>query len=110
MTGSGTVLPGRSGRTPLGSSNSFLGSSVAGATPGTDINHVGGMEFSQSSGNSVIEGVNALLAENAHLGGFRDHCSVNRDGNMLTAFDWASTDINRWPDIGPEYLQANLSF
>lgn len=112
MTGSGMVLPGGLARTPLGSSNSFLGNTVAGATPGTDMNSVGGMDFSLSSDNMVIEGVNALLAENPHSGGFRDHCSVNGNGNgnVLTGFDWASINIHGWPDIGPDYLQANYSF
>lgn len=110
MTGRGMELPGGSGRTPLGSSNSYLGTSVVGATSGTDIHRVGGMDLSLSSGSGVLEVVNALPAENSHLGVFGDDCSVNDNQNMSTSFDWASTDIDGWPDMEPDYLQANLSY
>jgi hypothetical protein len=103
-------IPGGLGRTPLGSSNSFLESSVAGTMPRTDINHMGGMELSLNSGNSTPEGLNTLSAENAHLEGLGDDCNVNENQNLLTGFDWVSMDIDGWPNIGSDYLQANLSF
>jgi hypothetical protein len=110
MTGSGMELSEGLGRTPLRSSNSFLGSLVEGAVPGTDINRVDGMEISLSSRNGVLQGVNALPADHANLEGLRQDYSVNENQHMSMGFDWASTDIDRWPDIGPDYLQANLLF
>jgi hypothetical protein len=73
--------------------------------PGADINPVGGMEFGLSSRNRVIEGVNALLAKNAQVGVSGDH---GEHWNMLTGFDWANMD--GWPDPGPDYVQASLSY
>jgi hypothetical protein len=110
MAGSGMEISGGLGRTPLRSSNSFLGSLMAVAVPGTDINRVGGIEINLSSSNSVLEGVNDLPAENAHLEGLEDGYNVNENQHVSMGFDWASTDIDRWPDIGPDYLQANLLF
>jgi hypothetical protein len=76
------VLPQGSGDASSGSSNAFLGNSVAGAMPGTDINPVGGIGFSVSGGNRAIE-------------------------NMLTGFDWENPA--GWPDIGPDYFHTNPS-
>ncbi|RFU35945.1 hypothetical protein B7463_g412, partial [Scytalidium lignicola] len=107
IAGNDTVPPGRSGQTPSVSSNSFLGSSAAVATPGTDINQMSGIEFNLSSINGVTE------VENANLGVVEEQSNVNVNINaneiMMTAFDWTGRDIDGWPDIGPEYLQS-LSF
>jgi hypothetical protein len=113
MTGNGMELSGELDRAPLRSSNSFLGSLVEGAVPGMDIHRVDGMEISLSSRNSVLQGANALPAEGAHLEGLGGDYSVNENQHhqhMSMGFDWTSTDIDRWPDIGPDYLQTNLLF
>jgi hypothetical protein len=110
MMGSGMELSGWLDSAPLRSSNSFLGSLVEGVAPGTDIN---GVEICLSSRNSVPQGANTLPAEGAHLEGLGGDYSVNEDQHhqhMSMGFDWASTDIDRWPEVGPDYLQANLLY
>lgn len=100
--GSGHAPVG-SGDTPLPSNSSFLGTSVAGTMPGTDVDSVGAMEYTLSGRDRVVEGANTLLAKHGYLEGSGDHW------DMFTGFDWANNNTDGWPDMVPDYFQANLA-